>query len=124
MLIFDGDCAFCTTTARWIAARWRIPAEAVPWQRLGQPGLDALGLTVTDVEHAAWWVDSAGRRFRGHRAVGHALLAAGGWRAGLGRVALVPPGSWVAALVYRAVARWRHRLPGGTPACRVDARQP
>ncbi len=36
-----------------------------------------------------------------------------------GRILLAPPVSWVAPLGYRLVARYRHRLPGGTPACKV-----
>jgi predicted DCC family thiol-disulfide oxidoreductase YuxK len=119
-LIYDGDCGFCTTCAGWIAARWRSPADAVPWQHLDLAGLHALGLTVDDVQQAVWWVDAAGCRFRGHQAVARALIAAGGWRAGLGRVVLVPPASQVAAVAYRAAARWRYLLPGGTPACRPD----
>ncbi|MGH9170291.1 MAG: hypothetical protein ACRD0Z_05400, partial [Acidimicrobiales bacterium] len=36
-----------------------------------------------------------------------------------GRALSVPPLRWLAAAVYPVVARVRHRLPGGTPACRV-----
>jgi predicted DCC family thiol-disulfide oxidoreductase YuxK len=116
-LIYDGDCGFCTRTALGIARHWRRPAQAVPWQRLGKTGLAEVGLTVADVRQAAWWIDPEGRRFRGHEAVACALRAAGGWREVLGRIVLVPPASWAAAAVYRAVARLRHRLPGGTEAC-------
>ncbi len=76
-----------------------------------------------DVQEAAWWVDDNGLRERGHRAVGRALLAAGGWRSLVGWFALTAPTSYVAAAVYRLVVRLRYRLPGGTPACRVDARR-
>jgi predicted DCC family thiol-disulfide oxidoreductase YuxK len=41
-----------------------------------------------------------------------------GWRIA-GRVLLLPGVSWIAARAYRSIARNRHRLPGGTPACQL-----
>jgi predicted DCC family thiol-disulfide oxidoreductase YuxK len=74
-------------------------------------------LTVADFQRAAWWIDGS-RREEGSRAVGRALVAAGGLWVMAGWVLLVPPVSWVAPLGYRLVARYRYRLPGGTPACK------
>ena len=119
-LVYDGECGFCTASARRLAAAWRTrPVRLVAWQELGDDGLAGLGLSVDDVRDAAWWVDEKGRLSRGHAAVAHSLIAAGGWRAVAGRTLLVPPVSWGAAVTYGIVARRRHRLPGGTPACRV-----
>ncbi|HEV2361630.1 MAG TPA: DCC1-like thiol-disulfide oxidoreductase family protein [Acidimicrobiales bacterium] len=120
ILVFDGDCGFCTTSARWAERGFHHGERAEAWQQLGEETLASFGLTIQDVERAAWWVDHAGLRERGHRAAGRALWAAGGLRRLAGAFVLTPPTSWVAAGVYRAVARWRYRLPGGTPACRVD----
>ena len=119
LLVFDGDCRVCTSWARWAARPWEGSAQAVPWQFLGQSGLRALGLSLPEAQAAAWWVDGSNRRFRGHRAVGRALLAGGGGRRVAGALVLTPPLSWAAAVLYRLVARYRHRLPGATPACRV-----
>ncbi|MGH3008737.1 MAG: thiol-disulfide oxidoreductase DCC family protein [Gaiellaceae bacterium] len=119
MLIFDGDCGFCTSCANWIAARWRGDARAVPWQTLGEDELAARSLTREDVRAAVWWIDEDGRRSRAHVATARALIAGSGWTAALGRVLLVPPFRWIAAAIYPVVARWRHRLPGGTPVCRM-----
>lgn len=120
MLIFDGDCGFCTTVANWAAARWRGDERAVPWQKLSPPDeLAAVSLTTDDVRAAAWWVDGAGRSFRGSDAIAEALAAGHGWSAFAGRVLRIPPVSWLGAAVYPLVARWRHRLPGGTPACKL-----
>jgi predicted DCC family thiol-disulfide oxidoreductase YuxK len=119
LLLFDGDCGFCTTVANWAQKRFRHGETAVAWQFLGSQALAALGLTVPDVEQAAWWVDVDGGLARGHRAVGCALRAGGGWRHAAGSLILTPPTSWAAAGVYRLVARWRSHLPGGTPACRA-----
>jgi predicted DCC family thiol-disulfide oxidoreductase YuxK len=119
ILVFDGDCGFCTSSAQWVEEHARTPIRVVPWQRLD---LEMYGLTSAETSAAAWWIDAHGRKFRGHLAVGHALLMCGrGWRL-LGRLFVAPPFSWLASVVYRVVTRYRYRLPGGTPACRVDDR--
>jgi predicted DCC family thiol-disulfide oxidoreductase YuxK len=120
ILVFDGDCGFCTTCARWIEHHVRVPAAVIPWQWLD---LDDFGLTPADAAEAVWWIDAGGRRHRGHRALGHALLACGrGWRL-IGRLCLTPPFSFGAGSIYRCVVRYRDRLPGATPACRIDDRR-
>lgn len=119
VLVYDGDCAFCTRTARWIEARLPSNVRVAPSQALD---LDALGLSEHDVATAAWWVDATGRRWRGHEAVAQALRAAGGWERPVGRLLLTPPISWVAAAAYGWVARNRSKMPGGTPSCHVDER--
>lgn len=118
-LIFDGDCAFCTSCARWIEGRWTRPAEAVAWQRLGAESLAALGLTERDVRGAAYWAGPDGRLARGSAAAAEALLAGRGWVRAVGYIVKVPPGSWLARPAYWLVARFRHRLPGATDACRL-----
>ena len=116
LLIFDGDCSFCTSSAEWI--RRHVPAgtHVEPWQRLD---VTPFHLTEHDVSTAAYWVDEAGGTYRGHRAIAKALVAAGGaWKA-VGIVLQIPPFSWLAALGYLVIAKNRHRLPGGTPACKL-----
>lgn len=121
LLVFDGDCAFCTSCATWIARRWpegEGAARAVTAQGLGAAGLAGLGLTPAQAAAAAWWIDPDGRCWRGHMALARSLEAAGGMWGILGRLLHFVPARWVGAGVYRLVARTRHRLPGGTPACR------
>lgn len=124
ILIFDGDCGFCTTTALWAAKRFRHGEGVQAGQSFGDQDLEAMGLSREDVGKAAWWVDADGHLARGHRAIGKALQAAGGGRRTAGWIVLTPPTSWLAAGLYRLVVRWRHRLPGATPACRIDNRPP
>jgi predicted DCC family thiol-disulfide oxidoreductase YuxK len=119
LLIYDGDCSFCTASANWVAARWRDRARAVAWQTLSPAELAAHELTRDDVRCAAWWIDESGRRFRGHLAIAQALKAGSGWSAAAGHALLVPPLRWVGGAVYPLIARRRHLLPGGTPACRL-----
>jgi predicted DCC family thiol-disulfide oxidoreductase YuxK len=107
----------CSRCAEW--ARRRLPSgrNVIAWQRL--PDLDALELTANDVTNAAYWIDADGQQHRGERAVARALVEVGGLWAVLGRAILLPPVTVLAAAVYRLVARNRHRLPGGSPACQV-----
>jgi predicted DCC family thiol-disulfide oxidoreductase YuxK len=119
LLVYDGDCSFCSSSARWITARWNGSQRAVAWQHVSAGELERLGLTLDDVRRAVWWIDPSGARSRGHLAIARALQAAHGWPSVIGQVALVPPFRWLAAGAYPLIARWRHRLPGGTPACRM-----
>ncbi|MEV0606820.1 DCC1-like thiol-disulfide oxidoreductase family protein [Polymorphospora rubra] len=112
--VYDGDCAFCTTCARFAERRIPGPATIVPWQFAD---LAALGLTVDECEQAVQWVGTDGRRAAGPDAI--ALLLRGSsrlWRTA-GRVLQFRPVRAVAWPVYRWVAANRHRMPGGTAAC-------
>jgi predicted DCC family thiol-disulfide oxidoreductase YuxK len=120
LLVFDGDCGFCTKSAEWVSRGWHGRARAVSWQTLGQGGLDEIGLTIEQVQDSAWWVDEPNSPTGGHRAISEALRACGGWRRVVGAAILAPPLTWIGPGIYRLVARYRYRLPGGTPACRVE----
>ncbi len=124
VLVFDGDCGFCTASAAWAARQFHHGERAEAWKRLGADYLDQHGLSLGDVAGAAWWVDDLGTRERGERAIARALLAGGRRRRLLGHLLLVPPVSCIAAGLYPLVVRWRHRLPGSTPACKVEAAGP
>jgi predicted DCC family thiol-disulfide oxidoreductase YuxK len=126
VLVFDGDCGFCTTSVTWLADRFPGSFAVVPYQRTD---LEALGLTERECDERVQWIGDVTApvttRAQGAAAVG-ALLRAGG-RArggavgtvsrGLGLLAVTRPTSWVADAVYAVVAANRQRLPGGTPAC-------
>jgi len=115
ILIFDGECGFCTRCVTWLLARSRVHLRAVPWQT----GVYArFGLTSDQARRTVWWVTETGRLARGHAAIARALIACGAPWAWLGRVMLVPPLSWIAAIGYRLVSRNRRHLPGTTPAGR------
>jgi predicted DCC family thiol-disulfide oxidoreductase YuxK len=112
-LVFDGDCGFCTTCARFLE-RIGPDAEIVAWQLAD---LDELGVSEEEAAEAVRWVEPDGGVLSGHEAIAAVLIATGSvWRL-LGRLLLVPGLSWVAAKLYRLVASNRYRMPGGTPAC-------
>ena len=120
VLVYDGDCSFCHSCARWISRRWIDDRQRiVASQHLTPDQLAELGLSERDVRSAAWWVSRDGKRFRGHLAIGQTLRVSRGWPAVVGAMILTPPFRWVAAVAYPLIVRWRHRLPGGTPACRA-----
>ena len=121
LLVYDGDCSFCSSSARWITAHWYGSQRAVAWQHLSAGELERLGLSLDDVRRAVWWIAPSGDRSRGHLAIARALRAADGWLSVVGQILLVPPFRWLAAGAYPLIARWRHLLPGGTPACRIPS---
>ncbi|WP_163511055.1 thiol-disulfide oxidoreductase DCC family protein [Fodinicola acaciae] len=114
VFVYDGDCAFCSSSARWIQ-RWVRPrTPLVAWQHTD---LDALGLTQEQCEEAVQWSGSDGVRAAGPAAFARLLVDAGRWWRPLGHVLALRPVRWLADPVYRLIARNRHRLPGGTPQC-------
>ncbi len=113
MLIYDGDCGFCTATARWAERRLRDDYQVVPSQ---QVNLDALGLTDDDVTRSAWWVGPDGTRWGEHRAIAGALGAMSSPWPAIGRLLTLGPINPLAGWIYRLVAgnRYRIRWPGTT----------
>lgn len=121
-MIFDGDCGFCTTSARWMS-RWVIGKDSVriaPWQRLDPTELAELGLTAENCSAAVQWVGLDGDVRSGHAAIAAALRAGHPiWRP-VGALLVAPGLSWLAASAYSWVAAHRYAMPGGTPACKMD----
>ncbi|MDH2429695.1 DUF393 domain-containing protein [Sphaerisporangium sp. TRM90804] len=117
MLVYDGDCGFCRRCVEFGEKHLPEMPETRAWQELD---LDAHRLTLEQVNASVQLLGPGGLRASGARAVAVilALQPRMGWRV-LGHAMLVPPVSWVAEVGYRFVARIRHRLPGGTGACRV-----
>jgi predicted DCC family thiol-disulfide oxidoreductase YuxK len=114
VLIYDGDCAFCTL---WVN-RLRSWLPAFPEAKTSQSiALDEFGLSAEDVEKYAWYLTET-HQYAGHLAASALLRAqpALGLRI-LGVALATPPLSWLAGLGYSGVARFRHRLPGGTATC-------
>jgi predicted DCC family thiol-disulfide oxidoreductase YuxK len=120
VLVYDGDCAFCTSSVRFIERRIPTTAEIVAWQFAD---LTALGTTAERAERELLWVHAPGQVVGGADAVAALLVDSGGWRRVFGRAAQAPLLHWIARAVYRLVAANRHRLPGGTPACALPAAQ-
>ncbi|WP_309237498.1 DUF393 domain-containing protein [Actinomadura sp. BRA 177] len=118
VLVYDGDCGFCTSSVRFLERHVPVQATVVAFQFAD---LDALGTTAERAQHEVLWIDRTGRVSGGAEAIGRMLTAADGlWRVP-GVVMRVPPVSWIAHGVYRLVANNRQRMPGGTAACMLPA---
>lgn len=113
-VVYDADCGFCTRSAHWID---RAP---VSWQSLD---LDAVGATPEQARHFAGFLADGRIVALGAPAIAAAMRARGGWTRPLGRLLTLPVLGQLAALVYPVIARNRHRLPGGTAACKLEDRR-
>ena len=114
VLIFDGDCGFCTSTANYIKTQSSTAIEIEPWQWVE---LSKFGLSK---EKAASKVQlfAGGKTYAGHLAFAKLLRLQKQWRFKfLGGILVIPPFNLAARLGYFYVAKYRHKLPGGTPAC-------
>jgi predicted DCC family thiol-disulfide oxidoreductase YuxK len=117
-LVFDGDCAFCTSAATWVAERLhRLAgpnARLAPWQF---SDLAALGTTPERAQREVLWVTPEGAISGGAAAFADWLRFRGGPYGVVGRAMGLPVVRRLAAAVYRLIAQNRDRMPGGSPAC-------
>jgi predicted DCC family thiol-disulfide oxidoreductase YuxK len=118
--VYDGDCSFCTTCANFIERRIPSRAAVVPWQFCD---LEALGLTLEQVESAVQWVAPDGTVSAGPDAIAELLRDAGRTWVLPGRALQLGPIRLAAWPAYKWVAGHRHMLPGGTAACSLPQAQ-
>lgn len=118
LMIFDGDCAFCTASANFMRRRIRPRCDIEPWQRTD---IEAFGLTPEDCSSAVQFVSADRQVYSGSRAVMRMLREAPPPWPLIGAMGDAPGVAWVADQVYRWIAINRHRLPGSTPACAMPA---
>ena len=112
-LLYDADCGFCSRSASWLAA-WGVPGV----RSMQSVDLPSLGVDAARAGREIPAVLADGRVVYGARAIGEALRFGPLWLRVAGWLVRGPL-AWPAALVYRVVARFRHRLPGGTGECRL-----
>ncbi|PYC76337.1 DUF393 domain-containing protein [Streptomyces tateyamensis] len=124
VLVFDGDCAFCSSCVRFAERYLRQTLASGGWQ--AQPyqfaDLAALGVSEERAEREVLWVTPVGQVYGGAAAVAKLLLRSGNAWAWLGGLLELAPARPVAELGYRWVSRNRHRMPGGTKACALPRR--
>lgn len=126
VFLYDGDCAFCSSCARFIKRWIRAGFPVTAWQFADLP---ELGVTEEQVSEAVSLVRPEHAPTFGPVAIAALLRAAHGplgwllWRPA-GLVLSLPPVRASAWPVYRWVARNRHRMPGGTAACALPPNHP
>lgn len=119
-LIFDGDCGFCTSAANFVVRRSRVPITAHAWQLTD---VTRFGLTEQQTAARVYLV-IGDETFGGHLAFAYLLFIQPNWLLkAVGWVMTVPPFCWFASVGYSLIARFRHQLPGGTPACKLPSSQ-
>lgn len=111
--VFDGACPFCSTCARFIVRWIPTPARVVAWQLTD---IQALGLTVDEVNESVRWVGAEGRRSAGPEAIADLLRSSQAmpWRVS-GTVLARRPVLAVAHPLYSWISRHRDRIPLGPP---------
>lgn len=116
VLIFDGDCGFCTSTSNYIAKHSKVPIEIIPWQYV-----DFTNLPITKEDCADQvYLLIDGKHYGGHEGFAMTLrVQPNAFISFIGSVAMSPALRWFAKPTYRLVAKYRHKLPGGTPACKL-----
>ncbi len=118
VLIFDGDCKFCSSSARAFARMTKGRIETLPYQRAD---LAKLGVSLEQCEQAVQYL-AKGEKYSGHLAIAQGLIDSKTLWSAAGYVLKWPVITSVAFVVYQWVSANRHRLPGGTPACSLDGR--
>ena len=117
LVIFDGDCGFCTSSAHWVARRLnRRPGPnvaLVPWQFTD---LAALGTTAERAQREALWVGTDGEIRGGAAAFAKWLTFRGGAYAVAGRLMNLP----LVSLVSRRRLR-RDREEPASDAGRISS---
>lgn len=119
LLIFDGDCSFCTRSVEHLRTGTQL--EWVPWQRVE---LEQYGISEAEALRSVWLIDG-GRVVASGATAFSTLLERSprrSWRAA-GKLMALPGVRAVAAAAYRVVARYRHKLPGGTAACALPVQR-
>jgi len=121
VLIYDGDCKFCRLSLEFGIKHLRAFPQYVAFQKIDPKDF---GLTSKDVRSQIWLAQktpSTATALGGHLAAGAILkLQPSRWLRVLGWLASTPPTSWVANLLYKLIAANRHRLPGGSRACKIE----
>jgi hypothetical protein len=97
VLVYDGDCGFCTWVASHGARLLPASVDVVPFQ---QADLPSLGLSLPEVETAVQWVSPGLGPLAGHQAVAAWLVASGFPWSVLGRVMVLPGLSWLFERIY------------------------
>lgn len=116
VLLFDGDCGFCTTSVGWVRRVVRPSANVAAWQLTD---LAALGVTEQQCRRSIQWVPAAGRVDDAAGAAAALVRTGRGAWPVVGMLLSLPVVAQVADVVYRLIARHRHRLPGSTASCEV-----
>jgi predicted DCC family thiol-disulfide oxidoreductase YuxK len=122
LLIFDGDCGFCTSAVNGLQKRMKRSFDVIPYQFAN---LEKYQLTTEECEKRIYLItvdkkSVSDKQFSGHKAISKIWRMQTNplWKF-LGWVIIFPGINLISYLAYWLMARYRHKLPGGTPACQL-----
>jgi predicted DCC family thiol-disulfide oxidoreductase YuxK len=107
VLLFDGECGFCTRLVEEASARLDADVDYAAFQTAP---LATYGVSAAEARHSLHLRSPEGRISHGSEAAARLLVASGGAWSLLGRLLLAPPFSFVAAAIYWLVARNRAHI--------------
>jgi predicted DCC family thiol-disulfide oxidoreductase YuxK len=119
IFIFDGDCAFCSSSARVLKRMTRGKLAIEPYQYLD---LASYSLDSEKTSKSVYYITET-ESFAAAKAIARSLIDAKTPWSVAGFLMNIPVIISVAELVYGWVAKNRHRLPGGTPECSLPRDQ-
>lgn len=119
VIVYDGDCAFCSSSIRTLQRLIPRAPKMIPYQFINPADY---GLTLEQCETALQYVGKAGKISQGHEAYRQMLIELGGGYKLLGHLMRTPVYYGIANTVYRWIAKNRHKMPGGTPTCSLENR--
>jgi predicted DCC family thiol-disulfide oxidoreductase YuxK len=119
ILIFDGDCAFCSSSARALRKMTKNRVAIEPYQFLD---LADYSLTEDQTSKAVYFVTPTDT-FSAAKAIARCLIDARTPWSIAGYLLNIPVVISVGELVYAWVSKNRHRLPGGTPECSLPRQE-
>ncbi len=123
--LYDGTCGMCQAGVGWLKRRDSRLAYAA--YQTTPPPMTLVGLSADDCQRAAYVVDERDgvgpRVYRGAAAVNYALRTLPGrrhigWRLA-GALYHLPVVRQLEDVAYAVIARNRHRLSRGGPACEI-----
>ncbi|MCF8528856.1 MAG: DUF393 domain-containing protein [Aquiluna sp.] len=115
ILLFDGDCSFCSSSARVLKRMVGKKVDVLAYQHVE---LGPFGISKIECEAAVQYLDG-NKRSSGHEAIADALIASKSIWSLAGLFLKLPVITSAGFLVYEWVSKNRHKLPGGTPACQM-----
>lgn len=124
LLIFDGDCGFCTSAVDALQKQMRTKFETIPYQFAD---LEKYHLTTEECSQRIYLIvntaEDTEKQYSGHKAISKIWRIQANilWKA-LGWFIIIPGINLLSYLGYWLMAKYRHKLPGGTPACQLPSK--
>lgn len=116
VLLFDGDCSFCTTSINLIKKYAKNSVHIIPYQKVN---LKEYGLDENYCERYIHFICQNKNKYTGAKAFSEFFRYCGFRGRVLGSVIRFFEIFKLSTLIYSIISKFRHKLPGGTPECKL-----